>query len=123
LQFTLEEAGHSRQFGRCVKALDIFLRIAICHVHLRTAFRLAAFEAQLNLPLDNWTTTNVRKQPEGAHLRAVTVSGLTEDDYVAYQAAAAAIALREGIHRVWLEDLYWGVQEKPAKTSVIAEIP
>lgn len=112
LQADLTKAQRSHEFGRCVKALDIFLRSAATHCHLRDSFGLQDIEPSLFLPLDNLTMRNVRDWAKDRALPTTPIYKLEIRQYDAYQASAAAWAKERGELRVWLDDEFWGVQAK-----------
>lgn len=112
LQAYLARGQRSHEFGRCAKSLDIFLRSAATHCHLRDAFGLQDIEPLLFLPLDNLTMRNVRAWAKERALPTTPIYKLEIRQYDAYQASAAAWAKERGELRVWLDDEFWGVQAK-----------
>ena len=97
----------ARSWGLARKVLNIFLRDCLYNVYLRKAHGLAAIEQMLEIPLDSITARAIREEmPELP--RWPGVRNLTPDLSAAYQAAAMAVAKREGIARVHLDAYWWG---------------
>lgn len=115
LQAHLCRRQRSFEFGRTVKALDLFLRGAVSHFHLREAFALGSIEPLLFLPLDSFTMSELRARTAAEALPAVAIYKLSEADYLAYQRCAAALANQRQELRVWLDDEFWGVQTKASR--------
>jgi hypothetical protein len=111
LQAYLAAQGLSNEFGRCAKALDLFLRGAVVHHYLRMANGLGDLEAALHLPLDGMTMDRLRKD-SGDLLPQRAIMHLSTDDYGQYQAFASGEAARRGEARIFLDDDYWAVRTK-----------
>ena len=110
LQADLAARQASNEFGRCAKALDLFLRGVTIHHYLRSAYGLGELEAVLHLPLDGITMERLRKEPGGEVLPIKTITGLSNEDYCQYQNVAARVAAGRGELRVFLDDDYWAVR-------------
>ena len=83
------------------------LRDCLYNVYLSRAHGLAAIEQMLEIPLDSITARAIRGEiPELP--RWPGVRNLRPDLSAAYQAAALAVAKREGIARVHLDAYWWG---------------
>ncbi len=97
----------TRRWGLARKVLNIFLRDCLYNVYLSKAHRLDLVEEMLEIPLDSITAREIpREMPELP--RWPGVRNLTPELSAAYQAAAMAVATREGIARVHLDAYWWG---------------
>ena len=111
LQNSLRRAGLSDEFGRCAKAINIFLRGAVCHHHIRGAYGLGPLEPKLHLPLDSLTMDRLRSKAEPGSLPKTTITGLTPGQYRDFQAFARRMAGRAGVPPIFLDDAYWAIRD------------
>jgi hypothetical protein len=98
----------ARNWGTARKALNLFLRdVAYAH-YLRERYSFERLEPWLEVPLDSLTAAGISRSRQGQAVpRWPGVKHLTLAVSDIYQAAAARIALAEGIHRVHLDLTWW----------------
>lgn len=96
----------ARKWGVARKCLNLFFRDALYNFYLRNEFRLAKFEAQMEIPLDSYVGHALREENESLP-RWQTVSGLTPKVSARFQAVALEVAKRRGTQRVHLDVEYW----------------
>jgi hypothetical protein len=100
----------SCEFGRCAKALNLFLRDAALNCHLREAYRLHPVESLLHLPIDSKVSEGlVEKFPPETFLRWTGVKYLERNEYTKYQEYAAIYAKNCKIPRICLDDVFYPV--------------
>jgi len=114
-------AGEARErWGLARKILNLFLRDAVYNVHLRTAYRLAALEPHLELPLDGETASRVRREYRKLQKARPDLpdlpkwSGpfaLTPQESHAHQRAALEVAQAYGLPaRIHLDAFFWALE-------------
>jgi hypothetical protein len=110
LRSFLQKKSVSCEFGRCAKALNLFLRDAALHCHLREAYRLHLVESLLHLPIDSKVSKGlVEKFPPETFLRWTGVKYLKRKEYIKYQEYAAIYAKNCKIQRIFLDDVFYPV--------------
>lgn len=101
----------ARHWGAARKALNIFLRDVLNHVHLREHYRLGSIESWLEVPLDKQVASGLSEDYHGSTLpRWKGVKHLKPRDSTAYQKAAATVAADKKYRlpaRVHLDLFYW----------------
>lgn len=118
LSSNLKGKALSAEYGRCVKAVNLFLRDATCHHHLREAYRLDRIEPLLHIPVDEKVAYDLRRLSKPRALpRWRGVKSLVEADYQKYQGRAQEIADERQILRVFLDDEFWSrpKSDRPTK--------
>jgi hypothetical protein len=104
----------AKHWGVARKCLNLFFRDALYNFYLRKEYDLAKFEKYLEIPLDSYVGTALRRECEGVHLpRWRTVKGLTRQDSAKFQAVAAEVAKRHCTQRVHLDVVYWRGEANP----------
>lgn len=88
--------------------MNIFLRECLYNTYLRAWYNLEASEAWYEVPLDSITSTAIRQEAPDRVPPWRSVKGLTEEESVIYQNAAAWIADQRDIARVHLDAVWWG---------------
>jgi hypothetical protein len=106
LRLSLRKKDLSAEYGRCAKAVNLFLRDATCHHHLREHYQLAANEPLLHIPVDEKVAYELRNSG-GSLPRWSGVKYLTPTDYQKYQHRAQEIADERRTCRVFLDDEFW----------------
>jgi hypothetical protein len=116
LRRALSKKRLSAEYGRCAKAVNLFLRDATCHHHLRENYKLAAIEHLLHIPVDEKVAYGLRN-PTQYGLQESTgskplppwygVKNLTPKQYREYQCRAHELAANRGTYRVFLDDRFW----------------
>jgi hypothetical protein len=106
LHDALRKKRLSAKYGRCAKAVNLFLRDATCHHHLREHYKLAAIEPLLHLPVDEKVAYELRNL-DGSLPRWTGVKKLKKEKYQKYQNRAQQIANERQICRVFLDDEFW----------------
>jgi hypothetical protein len=105
------------KWGAARKSINIFIRDAVYNFCLRNHFQLEKIEDQLEVPLDSFTTSNLRRAAQQGKLpeppRWESIRALTPADSRKYQELAACIARDRQIHRCHLDALYWRVDPEP----------
>ncbi|MBU8541846.1 hypothetical protein [Falsiroseomonas tokyonensis] len=108
LRRSLSKKGLSAEYGRCAKAVNLFLRDAACHHHLRGAFHLDRIEPLLHIPVDEKVAYELRRLSAARSLpRWTGVKALTAEDYRKFQHRAAELATERQTCRVFLDDEFW----------------
>jgi len=98
----------ARSWGAARKALNIFLRDCVYDRFLSAHFGLCQIHPWLELPLDSYTATGLRKTSCGTHLPPWdAIKRLTQEDSVAYQQVARQVAGHIGCNRVDLDIYLW----------------
>jgi hypothetical protein len=101
----------ARHWGLARKGLNIFLRECLYTVYLRRAYSLYLAERFYEVPLDSLTGTKLHRAGEGIIPRWQTVRGLTPELSEAYQKVASAQARKQGMARIHLDAVWWGLRE------------
>jgi hypothetical protein len=104
----LSKNGLSAEYGRCAKAINLFLRDATCHHHLRHVYELGLLEPLLHIPVDEKVAYELQSLSAPETLpRWTGVKYLTEVNYKIYQGRAQEIATKRNTFRVFLDDEFW----------------
>ncbi len=120
LMKTLSRKGLSPEYGRCVKAVNLFLRDATCHHHLRQVYHLDRLEHLLHIPVDEKVAYELQSlTPPGVLPGWTGVMYLTKINYNKYQKRAQEIATIRHTFRVFLDDEFWSrpKSDRPTPTS------
>ncbi|MBZ0089288.1 MAG: hypothetical protein K8H90_02805, partial [Thermoanaerobaculia bacterium] len=123
------EGEARRRWGLARKLLNIFLRDVVYNVHLRKAYRLAALEPLLELPLDGETTTRLRREYKELQKDREGLPdlpgwngpfALTPRESRAHQKAALEVAQAYGLRaRVHLDAFFWALErEERVRTPI-----
>ena len=116
LQSHLSTKDLSSEFGRCAKALNLFLRDATSHFHLRAAYGFDLLESLLHLPIDSKVSEGLIKlSPPNTFLRWAGVKHLEREEYNKYQKYAAMCATNRGISRIFLDDVFYPASKEKVR--------
>ena len=102
-----DQLGHPQQtWGYARKAISLYLRDCIENFRIRKRFKLGNFELLLELPLDSYSMSFVRRECDRRDLvrRIKDLNCLTHADY---QNAANTVAQRYRIRRYELDYVCW----------------
>ncbi|MDP2857147.1 MAG: hypothetical protein Q8P50_04120 [Bacillota bacterium] len=109
LQEAMPRAGGS--WGVARKILNIFIRDASYHVALNEAYRLAAPQRWMEMPLDSLTATGLKRAVGRGRLpQWPGVKHLDPTLSDRFQAAAAVVAEEKDLMRVDLDVIWWGLR-------------
>jgi len=100
-------------WGPTRKAVNLFLRDVSYNIWLRDSCGIATHEAALEVPLDGLVMEELRKLTT-ERLPRSSVKALTSEQSGLYQAVAAKVAAKKGIHRVHLDLDWWAGRERSA---------
>jgi hypothetical protein len=100
---------NGRHWGSARKFLNIFIRNCAYNRFLCEAYQLDQVEQWMEVPLDSHVASGlIDAMPKGVSLpRWRTVIGLNPEISDIWQAAAQAVADKEGCYRVHLDVLFW----------------
>ena len=108
LRASLSRKKVSAEYGRCAKAVNLFLRDAACHHHLREAFGLDRIEPLLHIPVDEKVAYELRRlSAPRSQPRWTGVKNLSPVDYTKFQHRAHELATERQTCRVFLDDEFW----------------
>lgn len=102
----------AQHWGLARKGLNIFLRECLYTVYLRRAYSLHLAERFYEVPLDSLTGRELHQAGRGDVPRWETVRGVTPELSAAYQEVASAVARQQGMARVHLDAVWWGLREE-----------
>jgi hypothetical protein len=99
----------ARSWGLARKCLNIFLREAFYNAFLQDRYRLDVAEKLYELPLDSISAGKLRARRPRTLPEWPGVRHLQPSMSARYQAAADLVAEEEGIVRVHLDAIFWGM--------------
>jgi hypothetical protein len=100
----------AQRWGLARKILNIFLRDCLYTTYLSEAYHLKRVERFLEVPLDSFTSKELRKAAGRGKLPSwLGVKKVTDKISPAYQDIATKEAKREKIARVHLDAKYWSL--------------
>jgi hypothetical protein len=98
----------ARSWGGPRKALNIFLRDAVCNIDLSSHLGLCGLRPWLEVPLDRYVAEGLQTEQEGADLPQWRgIKHLCREVSAQYQGVASTVAKRKQIQRVDLDVFYW----------------
>lgn len=100
----------ARHWGLARKGLNLFLRDCLSSVYLRDAYSLQMAEPYYEVPLDTITGSKLHQLSGGVLPRWGTIRDLTPDLSDQFQAVASRLADDQGIARVHLDAIWWGLR-------------
>ncbi|MGM9485567.1 hypothetical protein ACS5PN_30540 [Roseateles sp. NT4] len=97
-------------WGAARKVLNIYLRMCVMNKDLHPAFKLAAVEPFLEVPLDRQVVAKLDAAGGTKHAKTFKIKTLSPALSAELQANALAVSKRKGRHRYELDVLYWNQQ-------------
>mgnify|MGYP001118069998 CR=1 FL=1 len=103
-------------WGIARKSLNVFLELAFFDRHLAEEYNLIELADFLELPYDSYTKKGIKKKADIYNLKneweqikneCKSIKKFQKETNIEFQKIAKKIAEKEGLHRVYLDILFW----------------